>query len=146
MNEPLRTGCPACGGTGRVSFLRSGAWLNQHCPGANGPVDVDSSPQTHELDNFFKQRKARIEYKHPDEQITRGQEFHFLAELESVQPSWWALLVLVIDEGQTSPDDVVRFKWRDSRRRPRWGEDEFVTESLDELGARIAGWLWEAAA
>ena len=142
MNKALRTGCPACSGTGQVTFIRSGAWLNKHCPGENGPTDVDSSPLTHELDNYYKKRKARVEYKNPGEPISRGQEFHFIAELESVASHWWALFVLVIDDGQESEDQMVRFKWRDSRTTPTWGDAEYHQEELGKLGKRIADWLW----
>lgn len=143
-NAPLHVGCPVCSGSGQVSWLRSGEWLNRHCPGKNGPVDVDSSPFSHELDNYFKRRKLRVEYKHPGESVSPGQEYHCLAELESTAPTWRTLLVVVFDEGQAGADDPIRFKWRTSDKpRQDWADLGWNDPiPVGELGKRIAAWLW----
>src|SRR5581483_11441745 len=100
-NAPLRVGCPVCSGTGHVTYLRSGEWLNQWCPGLNGPCDDDSRPNSHGLDNSAACRKARIEYKRPGETISRGQDIHLASELRSIRADWKAIIVLITDEGQT---------------------------------------------
>lgn len=142
-NDPLRLGCPCCAGTGQVSYLRGGAWLNQRCPGKNGPVDDDGSPLTHELDNYFGKRKARIEYKRPNESVRDGQEYHFRAELESTAPPWETLLVLILDEGQGDDTEPVRFQWRSSSRaRLTWDDALSHTDTIGSLGDRISAWLW----
>lgn len=140
-NAPLRVGCPVCSGTGQVSWLRSGAWINEHCPGRNGPVDVDSSPFTHELDNYRDKRKARIEYKRPDEPIKEGQLKHFKAELRSVKDDWYSSVIVVVDEGQQRPDDPITY-FALHRNDLRWGDAQ--VETVGVLGKKIAELVWPA--
>lgn len=140
-SEPLRTGCPTCAGSGSASFLRKGAWLNVHCPKKNGPSDSDDSPSAHVLDNYWRQRKVRIEYKRHDEPVDGGQEYHIRAELESARDEWDAVYLLVVDTGQTSADQRVMYCWRWNKKSTRtWGD--WRNSSIDELGKRIAEWLW----
>jgi hypothetical protein len=103
---------------------------------------------THELDNYDGHRLARVEYKRAQEGVpVGGQEKHFRAVLESVGNGWELLLVLVIDEGQTAAGQEARYRWRVSTKpRMTWGEQDYLKDSLDNLGRRIADWLWPHAA
>lgn len=126
-----------------MSWLRSGQWINKHCPERNGPCDVDHSFSTHELDNWGAKRKARIEYKREGERVPRGQDLHIRAELESTRSDWKNLFVLVIDEGQDAPANAVKFYWRISGQNfESFAELQQRMDSADGLGRRIAAWLW----
>ncbi len=96
----------------------------------------------HELDNYARKRLFRIEYKRPGEKVPTGQAKHFRALLESVRPDWALLFVLVLDEGQCDMKQIVRFGWRSSTA-PNTVKFEVVAEdTINNLGARIAAWLW----
>jgi hypothetical protein len=143
MNRPLSTSCPCCSGTGKVSWLRSGAWINEHCPGRNGPCDVDNSTSTHELDNYHAKRKARIEYKRPGEPVPAGQEYHVRAELESTREDWKNVLVIIRDDGQLDGGDEIEFSWRVSGSSfVTWDDLRWHKDTVENLGRRIAKFLW----
>jgi hypothetical protein len=95
------------------------------------------------MDNYFAKRKFKIEYKRPGEGILPGAEFHFRSELESTHPDWKTLLVLVLDEGQNSESESVKYKWRiSSRPIETWAEAGFLQDTLGGLGHRIVAWVW----
>lgn len=141
-NEPLRT-CPLCSGTGRPSFVRSGKWLNPHCPGKNGPIDADDYPDGHELDCTKEKSFFRVEYKRPKEAMHLGQLYHFQAFHALARPEWTVLFLVVVDEGQSDAGAPVRFRWLTSKRqwRPLEQWEEHRT-TLDALGRGIGKWVW----
>jgi len=118
-------------------------WFNARLPKRNGPLDVDSSPMSVELDNYELRRLLRIEYKRPHEPIPHGQYRHFRAELESTRDDWWKFFVLVIDKGQTKPTELVEWGFRTSRF-PKELKNWSVTRqtTIEQLANRISLWLW----
>jgi hypothetical protein len=135
--------CPTCGGKGYPSYLRSNMWFNARLPARNGPLDVDSSPMSVELDNYDLRRLLRIEYKRPHEEIPIGQYRHFRAELESTRDDWWKFFLLVEDKGQSKPSDLVAWGFRTSRY-PKNLKGWSVTRqtTIEQLANRISLWLW----
>lgn len=140
-NRPLRV-CPVCA-TGHPTLLRSGAWLNDHCPKLNGPMDADDFPEGHELDNWTNWTFCRCEYKRPGEEMLPGQIHHLRFLDEAVRQGVSVLLVLVSDEGQQDVGQQVAFRWLTNRqgwRHPRdWPEHRTV---IDALGREIADWVY----
>jgi hypothetical protein len=145
-NAPLR-GCPMCGRAGGFSFVRSGSWLNRHCPDANGPVDADDYPDGHEVDSLARRRWARVEYKRPHEPVPVGQGAHLRALHDMAANGWEVLLLLVWDEGQRDGGAQVRFAWCSSRAQwhapADWPEHR---TTLEALGRSVAAWVWCGAA
>ena len=143
-NRPLRV-CPSCGGGGSPSYVRSGAWLNAHCPGANGPLDTDDYPDGHEVDCAATGRWARVEYKRPRETMLGGQAKHLEVLHRAWRPEWTLLLLVVEDDGQSSDGAPVSFRWRTSRQP--WRDPAMWSvhrTTLSALGKSVAAWVWRA--
>lgn len=141
-NAPLHH-CPLCGSDKRPSYVRCGAWLNKHCPQANGPVDADDYPAGLELDFLARRRWARLEIKRPGENVPVGQATHLRALHGMASNGWDVLLLLVWDEGQSEDGEQVRFSWCWSRRE--WEAPQAWREhrtTLEALGMSIASWVW----
>jgi hypothetical protein len=144
-NRPLRV-CPTCGGTGHPSYIRSGAWLNEQCPKANGPVDADDFPDGHELDCADTGRFHRVEYKRPGESWQQGQQRHIL-ELHAAFRSCAnrvLLLLEVLDEQQAQRGAQVEFRFLTSREEWR-PVLEWATHrtTLEALARSVSAWIWE---
>lgn len=126
-----------------MSFVRAGAWLNRHCPGANGPLDADDYPDGLEVDCLARRRWSRLETKHPGESMLAGQVGHLYAMHQMSASGWEVLLLVVYDEGQRDAGAQVRFTWHSSKAQwvdpRRWPEHR---TTLDALGRSVASWVW----